>query len=224
MKIDAVDWEYLTGKAQYVFELPRKVAIDHRDPGNIVETDGGPHDCLVNIKVSADAFVEVFAENAEKEEMHPLWSGTQVDLSIQTCGFSAIILKADKKTQIAVQTFKKIKGEKLDPTPLAMTMATEKDIPLKDAIRQFLREELAARGVDDIDPDDYDLDVFDGDFDDVIEESELSPHQVAEMRKEEERLRKSVEPSDDNEDDDESDPGDDQEQPEVEEEPDDGGT
>jgi hypothetical protein len=103
-------------------------------------------------------------------------------------------------------------------------MATEKDIPLKDAIRQFLREELAARGVDDIDPDDYDLDVFDGDFDDVIEESELSPHQVAEMRKEEERLRKSVEPSDDNEDDDESDPGDDQEQPEVEEEPDDGGT
>lgn len=209
LKLDARDWEYLSGKKQYIYVLP------HTGEDALVEDEEveiRPHDCLVSLKISADAFVEVYLENSLNEELHPLWSGTQVNLSFQTCGFNSIHLRAEAKTKIAIQTLKKIKGEQLDPTPMTVSMGSEKDIPLKEAIRRALQEELNFRGFENLTADDFDLNPFDGDFDDLLEEEGLSDYQVAEMD-EQIAARKAAE--DDQSEDDESDPPDDDDQSEV---------
>lgn len=159
LKIDLNDWEFLEGNTQYIYELP--------------DTNSE-----VNVKISADAFVEIWLEGNEK--MFPLQAGTNLDLQISCLGFNSVHLKAAKKTKIAAQITAKKRGEERDNTPLAVSMQSSKEMTLKEAVRAAIIEELGLNHVNPELVDELDLDIFDGDFDDDVTE-DLSQYQLDEL-------------------------------------------
>lgn len=150
IKIDAGDWEYLTGKKQYIWELG-----DH--PWH-----------RVSIRVSADAFCEVHLEKTtdETSQMYPLWSGTHCDFLLEAKGFTAVHVRSAQKTQIAVSIAVKgqTMGEDLDPTPVAVSMKSNREETVQDIVRREMRLLMGEIGADPDLIDELDLDPLDGDF------------------------------------------------------------
>lgn len=109
-----------------------------------------------------------------------LYHGQTYSQKIVSKGYNAVHLKAfTPKAQIAVQFLARERGEKLDPTPLAVTLATEKELTLEQAVRQQLKQVFSEYGKD-VDPDLFDLDPYDGDFDDDEDFENISNYQLAE--------------------------------------------
>ncbi len=167
LKIDAGDYEYLNGMASYAYEIENKA--------------------LVSVKISASEMFDVWLEKelpegSDKEpQMFPVWSGTFCTFEIQATGFVGLHIKTRKSNKMAVRIFARHGSEELDPTPLSVSLASEKDITLKEQIRREMSA-ILAENRSGLTVDDFDLSPLDGDFDDYEDEG-LTPHQVAEFNR-----------------------------------------
>lgn len=156
LKLDAGDYAYLEGKTAYVWELPDETTE-------------------ISVELHASEYFELGLETGhvdpEKAKKWPeskmLWLCTETRCSyeIRTTGFCAVHVKTKKTAKLAARVSVKSRGEKLDPTPISVTMSTSKPIDLKTEIRKQLAMMLSEYGSG-VDPDEFDLSPLDGDFDD----------------------------------------------------------
>lgn len=149
LKIDAGDFEYLTGATQYVLELYKDE--EKRDAVNVFLRLYASHHC------------EVWAANDENKVC--LAQGSSVDFRGDLVGFSHIQVRAPKSADIAVSLVRVVRGEKLDLTPVAVSVKTNKKQTLSDVIRRELRNLMFVHGEDPSIVDEFDLGPLDGDFD-----------------------------------------------------------
>lgn len=159
LTLDANDFEYLEGKASYVYELPAETTE-------------------ISARIFASEFFDLGLETGHvdpdnkkfpKEKMLWLSTETQADQKIRTTGFCALHIRTKKTARLAASISVVTRGEKLDPTPIAVTLSTERPLDLKAEIRRQLSFMLAEYGSD-ANADDFDLSPLDGDFEDDLED------------------------------------------------------
>lgn len=150
-KLDAGDFQFLAGATTHYFDIAHEgVKLD--------------------IRIHSDAMSEVYLQKGE--QLLLLGYGMVHEYQVQCTGFDSVVLKATAKTKHAVSLtqVRRMHGELLDPTPVAVTLSTSKQMNLSQMVRMEIRKILEAQGEDPDDADLLDLDPLDGDFEDDDED------------------------------------------------------
>lgn len=157
LTLDAGDFEFLEGNTVHVYEFP-------------------PETQEINLAFYSDDFIQIGLETDSKAETNMLWlcQETKGFFQLRTTGFGALHLKGKKTSKIAARVTISGRGERLDPTPLAVTMSANRE-SLEAAIRRQLRILLGQYGSD-ANPDEFDLSPLDGDFEDDDDLLETGPY------------------------------------------------
>ncbi len=147
LKIEAGDWEYLSGHTNYTWPLQ-------------VET-------FVSVKFHSDGEIQLYLLNSQSEKIHPLGIFDKFERELFAKGFDTLTIKATAKTKIAAQVTATTRAD-LDPLDYEPVII---DAPIRDTeklmMQQILETKLRSMGIDPdklvaSDPDDdEDLEFFD---------------------------------------------------------------
>lgn len=149
LKIDAGDWEYLSGTTNHTWGLKPET--------------------FISIKLHSDANFQIYLINSQQETYHPLGTFEKYERNLHVTGFDSLTIKCAKSTNIATQVTASTRAD-LDPLDYEPVQI---DAPIQDTEKMMmsliLDKKLRSLGIDpdesvNPDPDDdEDLEFFDED-------------------------------------------------------------